>query len=126
MKNLPRIPLAVVLFACLALVAVSCSPKDENTVVGKWSVDNETKVTFTKEGKIINDEKGSITTGDYAFTDGKLLSVKMPDMGTNNIDFDVIFSNDKEMVLTMRMPKNLPAGMPIPKIEPQKFTRLTN
>ena len=114
-----------VLAVCVALGLTACSQKSGKTVVGKWSVDDKTTVTFTSDGKAIDDEKGKIKTGDYFITNGSVLSLKMPDV-SNRMEFDVIFPSNDEMLLTKRETRDPAKRTLSAKVEATRFMRIPN
>jgi hypothetical protein len=107
----------------LTLTLIGCSPKNAKTVVGKWSVGNRTTVTFTADGKAVDDEKGKIKTGDYFITNSSVLSLKMPDVPAR-IEFDVIFPSENEMLLTKREPRNSNDTPNSARVEATRLVRL--
>ena len=117
---------ALALAVGLTLTAVSCSPKAESAIIGKWSHQGDnTTITFTKDGKAVNVENGQTMNADYSIKDGNTLTLKITG-AEMSIDFDVAFPSDKEMTLTMHLPKDFPKGMKPPPMKAETFTRVSN
>jgi hypothetical protein len=110
---------AVILCAGLALGG--CSPKQENSVVGKWAKGNDTIVTFTADGKVINQAGISTEEMSYTVQDGTTLFLKPKDLPMS-LQYTITFPSADEMVLTLRPPKGAAASAQPP--EQSHFTRV--
>jgi hypothetical protein len=134
MKKLSRSCFAVVLALGLVLATVSCGSKAAELIVGKWahagkgtlSGGNKETLAFTRDGKMIAEENGAKQEmGTYAVVGGNTIKLNLPGVPVP-VECDVAFPSDKEMLLTARLPKDLPKGITPPKIEADRFTRVSN
>jgi len=82
----------------LALAAVSCSPKSEASLVGKWASGNDLVFTFTKDGDMIRQEGAGSETMGYSVS-GTTLYLKPKDLPTS-LGYAISFPSEKELVLT--------------------------
>ena len=119
----PRRFLFLLLLVFVTALA-ACSGKPENGIIGKWkggkSGEREAIVTFTKDGRMIDEEGGKSETRDYTLSISNTITLKVETNMT--LEFDIHFNSPDELVLTPRVMNGItaPAGM----IEPVKFTRV--
>lgn len=113
--------LVCALMAGAALTMASCSSKHTGSVVGKWAKGNDTIVTFTVDGKMIDQEGARTTEMQYSIEDGTNLFLKSADAPIS-MHFTIFFSSDNEMVITPLPPKDAPA--PPQSLESVQFTRV--
>jgi hypothetical protein len=103
MKKLIGRPFAFILAIGLCLAAVSCAPKAENKIVGKWAQGTNIVITFGKDGKMTSLELGATESGGYWVTNGNILCVNVKgEKGT--VQFNMSFKSDNELDLTMLVP----------------------
>jgi hypothetical protein len=123
MKNLIRSQFILAFAVTVGLLLGACSGKHENTIVGKWKTSQNGKdatVTFTKDGKVTNEEGGQSEKGDYTLSASNTVVLKIETM---SIEFGLAFASPDEMSLTPMMA----SGMPIPagSAPAAKFTRVS-
>ena len=133
MKKLIRSQFILAFAAAVGLLLASCSGK-QNNLVGKWKTSeggSEATVTFTKDGKVIDEEGGKPQNGEYSLSTSNTVTMKIPNPDTGNgggkdnvsIEFAIVFASADEMTLT---PKSM-GGVPVPggNAPSAKFTRVS-
>ena|ERR1700722_5430371 len=126
MKKLIGRQLAFILVAGFCLALVSCTPKAENQILGKWAEGTNMVITFAKDGKMTSVERGNSETADYWVTNGNQLCVKVKGEPVT-VQLSMEFPSANEMVLTMQGPAGLPkAAVPPAKLESKRFSRVSN
>jgi hypothetical protein len=133
MKKLIRSRFIPVFAIIAGLLIAGCSGKSENNIVGKWKTSqggDEATITFTKDGKVIDEEGGKPQSGEYSFSSPNTITMKMPNPAPGNggnkddisVELTVQFTSSDEVILT---PKSM-GGIAVPagSIPPAKFTRV--
>ena len=122
MKKLTRSLQIAVLGLILVLGFAGCSGK-QNGIVGKWKTSegtNSETITFTKDGKVVNDSGNKAENGEYSLSTSNTLILKAE--GTA-MEFSVSFTSPDEMNLTPVKMNGM--AMPGGQVPVAKFTRVS-
>jgi hypothetical protein len=123
MKKIIRSQILTIVVVTVALVLAACSQSAEKMIVGRWksATDGEV-VTFTKDGKVLN-EKDPKDSGEYTLSSSNTLTLKSKDLPMP-MEMAVAFPTPDEMTLTPQLPAGMTMPPGMPPIQPIKMTRV--